>query len=168
MIPFSTAISSGFTWTDLARNRGCELKLNDEVVGTLRRSVIFSSDYLAETSDGNWTFQRSGFLGTGAEIVDSASQQQIATFKSKWSGRGMLTFAGGQTFHLECKGLARPVWRVTTESGKPVLSLHTREKIVNLPVDTGAPAGRLPLLIMFTLYRVRQAEEDAASAAMVS
>jgi hypothetical protein len=37
MIPLSSAISSGLTWSNIARNRGYELRLNCEVVGTLRR-----------------------------------------------------------------------------------------------------------------------------------
>jgi hypothetical protein len=45
--------------------------------------------------------------------------------------------------------------------------LHTREKTVDLPTSVAVPQSRLSLLIMFTWYRVPEAEEDAASAAMV-
>jgi hypothetical protein len=48
-----------------------------------------------------------------------------------------------------------------------LLHLHAREKTVDLPTSVAVPQSRLSLLIMFTWYRVLQAEEDAASAAMV-
>jgi len=168
MIPISSAVSSRFTWSNLSRNRGCELKFNDEVTGTLWHSSRWSSDYVADTQHGNWTFRRSGFWGTGTEIVDSASQQQIATFKSDWGGKGELTYSDGPRFHFECRGVWRPVWTVTTEDSKAVLELHTRERYVDV-LDAGAKCDAcLALLVMFALYRVRQAEEDAASAAVVA
>ena len=169
MIPLSSsssAISSGLTWAKIPHSRDYELKLNGEAVGTLRRPRWFSTSFQAETQDGQWTFRRSGCLGSGAQILDSSSQQQIATFKSKWGSGGTLTFADGQTFQLSCKGWWRPIWSVIGENGQPVLHLHRRERIVQVPPGMAAPS-RLPLLIMFTWYRVLQAEEDAASAAMV-
>jgi hypothetical protein len=168
MIPLSSAISSGLTWSKLPRHQGYELNLNGEAVGSLRRTSFWSSKYLAETPSGQWTFRRGGCLGTGAQILDSTSQQQIATFKSKWGSGGALTFADGQTFHLRCKGWWRPVWSVIAESGEPLLRLHVREKTVDVPAASSVPDGRLALLILFTRYRVLQAEEDAASAATVA
>jgi len=167
MIPLSSAISGGLSWSKLSRGRGYELRWNGEVVGTLHRPSFWCAKYLAESQDGRWTFRRGGFLGTGAEIVDSASDQTIAAFKSSWGSGGTLTFADGQVFHLDCKGWWRPVWSVKTESGQPVLQLHTREKTVDLPAGAGVREGRRSLLILFAWYRLLQAEEDAASAAAV-
>ena len=168
MIPLSSAISSGLTWSKLPCHHGYELNLNGEAVGSLRRTSFWSSKYLAETQSGQWTFRRGGCFGTGAQILDSNSQHQIATFKSKWGNGGALTFADGQTFHLQCRGWWRPVWSVIAESGEPLLRLHVREKTVDVPAASPAPDGRLALLILFTRYRVLQAEEDAASAATVA
>ncbi len=168
MIPLTSAGSRGLTWSTIAHHQGYELKLNDEVVGTLHRPGFFSSSFLADTQDVHWTFRRGGLLGAGAQVLDSVSQQQIATFQSSWDGGGVLTFADGQTFHLECKGWWHPVWSVIGPDGQPVLHLHTRERTVDLPEAVAIPQSRLSLLIMFTWYRVLQAEEDAASAAMVA
>ena len=168
MIPLSSAVSGGLTWSKLPRHQGYELTLNGDVVGTLQRPSCWSAKSLAESEAGHWMFRRAGFLGTGAEIVDSASQQPVATFKSAWSGAGLLTFADGQTFPFECKGWWHPVWSVTTESGQPVARLHVREKTVQLPEGAPVPGSRLSLLILFAWYRVLQAEEDAASAAAVA
>lgn len=165
MIPLSSAVSGGLTWSKMPRTRGYELKLNGDVAGTLRRPSFWSSNFLAETQGGRWTFRRGGFLGTGAEIVDTVSEQQIATLKSVWAGGGTLTFADGQTFHMECHGWWHPVWSVTTGNAETVVRLHVREKTVDLPSGRVVPGARLSLLILFACYRVLQAEEDAASAA---
>jgi len=169
MIPFSSAVTSELTWSKIPRSRNYQLKRNDKVVGTLEPRSFWSSNFVAETEDGRWTFRRGGFLGTGAEIVDAASGRPIAAFKSCWGGgRGTLTFADGQTFHLECKGWWRPLWSVTTDGGQPVLLLHRRERSVELPAGAAVAESRVSLLVMFAWYRVLQAEEDAAAAGAVA
>lgn len=167
MVPVSIASSNRLTWSTLSRNQGCELRQNGEIIGVLRHPNFWSSNHVATTAEQQWTFRRSGFWSSGAEIIDSVSQQVIATVKSSWRGRGTLTFSDGEKFDFVCHGLWHPVWTVMTADGRPVLSLHTREEFVDVNWR-GAPASRLSLLILFALYRVRQAEEDAASAATVA
>lgn len=164
MIPLSAASSSGITWSKIARSRKYELRRNGEVLGTLLRPSVWSSNYLAETRDGRWTFRRSGLLCNGAQILDSASGQHIATFKSDWGLRGNLTFTDGDVYRLECKGWWRPVWAIMTHTGQLVLCLRTREKTVETAPAATIIESRLHLLAMFTLYRRLQAEEDAAAA----
>jgi hypothetical protein len=167
MIPLSSAISLGLTWSKVS-HKNYELKLNDEVVGTLHRPSLWSSSFLAETQSGRWTFRRAGWLGAGAQILDSGSQQEVATFKSSWSGAGTLTFADGQTFHFVCKGLWHPAWSVIAANGETLLRLHTREKEVEVSAQSDVADSRVSLLLMFTWYRVLQAEEDAAAAAIAA
>lgn len=167
MIPLSAEVSGTLTWTKISC-RSYELKLNNEVVGTLNRPSFWSLTFLAETHEGRSIFRRGGFWGTGSEIVDAASNQQIATYRPAWGGKGSLRFADGQSFYVGCKGLWRPVWNVTSEAGQTVLALHRREKTVELPSRAAVPAGRLALLVMFAWYCMLRAEEDAASAASVA
>jgi hypothetical protein len=171
MIPLSSAsaISSGLTWSKIPGSRDYELKLNGETVGTLRRPGWFSTSFLAETQAGNWTFRRGGCFGGGAEIVDPATQQPIASFKSSWgTGGGDLTFADGQIFQLKCSGWWRPVWSVIAETGATLLQVHTREKTVEVQAGSPVADSRLTLLILFTWYRMLQAEDDAAVAVLVA
>lgn len=167
MIP-TTVVSGTYSWSRLPRHQGYELKLSGELAGTMRRPSIWKSHFEAETAAGKWIFHRSGFLGTGAEIVDAASSQPIASFSSAWADRGILTFSDGQTFIFHCKGLWHPTWSVKSQSDQDVLLLHTREKTAEVFASESLPETRRILLIMFTLYRVLQAEEDAASAAMIA
>ena len=60
------------------------------------------------------------------------------------------------------------MWSVTTEANQPILQLHTREKSVEVHEDAALPADRLLVLMLFTLYRVRQAEEAAAAGAVAA
>ena len=61
-----------------------------------------------------------------------------------------------------------PVWTMRAPSGQAVVSLHVREQAVELGEGHSVAKPPLSLLIMFVLYRIRQAEEDVASAAMVA
>ena len=169
MIPLSSAISGGLTFSKASRSRIHQLKLNDDVVGTLMRPSFWSMTYQAETQTGTWTFRREGWLGGRSEILSGISRQQIATFKMAWGGRGgKLAFTDGQTFQLQCKGWWRPLWTLFTEGGEPLLSLHRREKRAELQPATTVPAERTALLILFTWYRVLESEEDASAAAVIA
>jgi len=166
MIPLSTVVSSGFTFS--SNWRGFELKREGQIVAILRRPSMWSSTFEASSSHQNWIIVRSGFWGNRAEILEAASKQPIANFKSGWGGKGTLSFADGQTFLVVTRGCWHPVWTVTTEAGQPVLQLHTREKSVELCDTVMLAESRLTLLLLFTLYRVRQAEEAAAAATVAA
>lgn len=163
MIPLSAAVSSGLTFSP--NWRGFEIKQNDQIVGALRRQTVWSSSFEASTPQENWIIRRGGFWGNKAEILEAGSLQPIAHFKSAWGGKGTLTFADGQTFLVVMRGMWHPVWTVTTEAALPVLELNTREKSVAFRSVATIPENRLALLVLFALYRVRQAEEAAAAAA---
>ena len=167
-LPSSPAISGGLTWKKTSRSRTYELKLNDQRVGTLNQPSFWSSDFIAETQTGNWTFRKTGFLGNGAEVFDSNSHQPIATFKSEWGSGNTLTFTDGQSFRLQTKGWWRPVWSVLAENNQPILTLDVRGKTVDVPTPGAVPDTRLSLLILFTWSRVLKAEEDASAAVMVA
>ena len=168
MIPFASAVSRRFTWSRLPHNRGYELKLNGSVVGTIRRRSLWTSDYDGTTSEKSFRIRRNSWCGTRAEIVDSISQEPIAAFESGWRKPSVLTFTDGLRFQITRKGCWRPQWGVTRENGQPVLSLDVRQKTGNPPVGTEVEDSRLSLLILFILYRIRQAEDDAAVSAVVA
>jgi hypothetical protein len=169
MIPASTlsaATSGALTWSKISCGRCYELKQNGKVWGTLLRSSLWSQTFQAETSEDRWTLRANGFFRTGTEILDSTGQP-VAQFTRSWGGPGALTFTDGQTFYLKNRGWWRPVWSLTANSGELVLRLRAREKMIEIPAS-GVSGVRLSLLTMFALYRVQQAEEEAASAAIVA
>jgi len=168
MIPPPNTAPSQYTWSKISRNRGYELKQNGELVGTLQRPSLWSSIFVATTAGAEWIFRRSGFWRGGIEIVDAGSQQAIAVFKGTWTNRGVLSFSDGQTLTLQCRGFWHPTWTMRSQTGEAILSLHTREKTADVDRKVILPEGRLRLLVLFTLYRLRQAEEDAAAVAVAA
>ncbi len=168
MIPVPLAVSAVPTWKRLPHNQGYELRWTNDDVAILKHPSTFSSSLLATSSHRTWTFRRVGLLGASAEIIDSFSQQRIATYKSGWGGSGTLAFADGQSFHFDCKGVWHPTWTITASQGRVVLWLHSREKTIEVAPDVAFPDTRLFLLAIFALYRVLTAEEDASSAAMIA
>jgi hypothetical protein len=168
MIPLSTATASAtsgaLTWTKISCNRQYELRRDGAVVGTLTRPSMWSQKFVADTQEGRWTFRRSGFWRNNGEIVD-ASGQMIASCKLGY-GRSVLTFADGASFHFTNKGWWRPVWTVATDDGQPLLYVHVREKTVEV-AGSAAPNQASLLLTLFAWYRILQAEEDAASVAVM-
>lgn len=169
MILVSSALSGGLSWSKISCNKQqYELKRNGELVGSLRKPSFWSSEFEAETPSGRWSFRRAGFCGTGAAIVDSVSNQTIATSKSGWGGRGTLTFVDGQVFQVQCNGWWHPTWRVLAENGQPVLLISTGDFTVDVPAAPAVAGDRLTLLIMFAWYCALRAEEDAAAAVLVA
>lgn len=166
MIPLSAIPSALLTWSRIPHSHSYELRSADGILASLQHLRGMSPHFIAHSQEGRWIFRRNGFLGAGADIVDADSQQQIATFKAAWSGGGVLSFSDGEKFQLECEGLWHPVWTFT-HRGQPVLRLHSREKTVDL-LGSDLAEHRLSVLILFTWYRVLQAQEDAAAAAMIA
>ena len=76
-----------------------------------------------------------------------------------------MVFFDGQAFRMTCKGFWRPVWTVFADNGQPVLSIHSRDKTVELPNEIQLSEDLLILLVIFAWHIMQQASEDAASAA---
>jgi hypothetical protein len=166
MIPISSAVTGELVWSKTPHKRGYELKHNGEIVASLQRTSYWSSEYQAESQRGKWRFRRTGFWRIASEIVDANSGVRIATLKPNWCGDGTLIFSDGQTFQLTSIGFWRPVWSVVA-NGQLILSTRTCGKTVELPNEMHLPEDRLILLAIFTWHIMRQAAEDAASAAVV-
>ena len=167
MIP-PTTVPSPYTWSKIRCNRGYELKQNGELVGTLERPGMWSSTFVAAAAGCKWIFRRSGFWRGGIEILEAGSEQPIAIFQGTWPNRGELRFSDGQTLTLQCKGFFHPTWTLRSQTGEVVLWLEAREKTAAVDSRVSLPDGRLRLLVLFMLYRLGQAEEDAAAVAVAA
>ena len=80
----------------------------------------------------------------------------------------MLRFSDGQTLAVECKGFCHPTWTLRSQAGEAIVWLQAREKIAAVDSQVILPDGRLRLLVLFMLYRLGQAEEDAAAVAVAA
>ena len=165
MIPISSANSGELVWTKTRHNCRYELKLKSELVGSLERTS-WAGRFLAVSPYGNWVFRPTGFLRTGTEILDSISNNRIATFSPNWTGKGTVVFADGQMFRLVPEGCWHQVWRVISENGETLLRMRMHEKTVELPREMGLSESRLCLLTIFVWYHALQVAEAAESAAI--
>lgn len=168
MIPISSAVRGGLTWSRASHKCAYQLRRSGELVASLQRRRWWSTEYEAESQHGNWRLCRTGFWRTVIEIVDTDSGQQIATLWRYWRGGGKLIFSDHQTFQLICKGFWRPVWTVVADSGQSVLSIHSREKTVELPNETHLPDDRLTLLVVVAWHAMQQAAQDASAGVAVA
>lgn len=167
MTPICAVPSGLLTWSKIPGTHNYQLRSGDEMLATLHHLRGLSPHFVAESQCGRWIFRRNGFLGAGAEVLEADTQRQIGFFKAAWDGGGVLSFCDGETFHLHCKGLWRPVWTMNAADGQAVLRLHSREKTVDL-LRRPLSESRLFLLMLFTWYRILQGQEDAAAAAMIA
>ena len=167
MIP-PTTVPSPYSWSKIPCDRGYELKQDGELVGTLERLSVWSSTFVAATAGCKWIFRRSGFWRGGIEIFEAGSEQPIAVFQGTWPNRGVLRFSDGQTLTVQCKGVFHPTWTLRSQTGEAVLWLEAREKTAAVGGKAILPERRLRLLVLFMLYRLGQAEEDAAAVAVAA
>ncbi len=163
MTPLTQAVPGTLTLSKI--KRGFELRRNGESLGTLTQQGFWGQNYAVTTPELSVMLRRKGWFNFAAEAVDSATQQVIATFSAAWGNPGTLTFADGQPFQVRKQGWWRPVWIVRGEEGQEVLRLQPYERKVEVLNPTSVPERRLALLVLFTIYRIRQAEDDAAAAA---
>ena len=85
----------GLHWTQPSTfNREYELRAGDEVVATLGWQKTGGSLALARSTEGNWTFKRSGFLSPRVTVRLAGSETEVAVFKPSWRGEGTLAFHG--------------------------------------------------------------------------
>ena len=167
MIPISSAISGGLTWSKAPHSRGFVLNAGGEIVGSLQPTSCWSTEFKAECSDGSWRFRRTGFFRTATEILDAMSNTRVALLTPDWRGGGTVVFSDGQTFRLRSTGFWRQVWTVASQTGEPIMRVRSREKTVELATQFVLPEGRLALLVIFAWYCVQKAAQDAAAAASV-
>jgi len=162
MIPISSAISGGLVWSKTPFSCSYELKSNGETVGSLRRTSFWTSEFRAESYHGSWRFRRSGCLRAGTEIIDLTSSVAIAALKPNWSGGGTLAFSADETYRITSQGFWQPVWVVVGKGDRPVLSIHSGDKTVQLTDEWYPSEARPILLAIFAWYLMKQAAEDVS------
>jgi hypothetical protein len=169
MIPLPTAVSVGpnsqFNWSRSGRIH--TLAINGETAGTLEQPSFWCSKMVASTTAGQWTFRQAGTLRSGAEILDQAGQF-VAVLTTCWGGPATLTFNDGQTFLIKAKGVFHPVWSVSTPDSQIVMQLDKRERRVEVMNGASTARDRIALLALFVLYRMWQADQDAAAAVVAA
>ena len=164
MIPTSSVVTpTQLLWSKIPGHKGSQLTRNGEPIASVQRTGFWSSEFQADSPLGNWRIRRSGFLQSGAEMVDQRTNASVAIFHPNWSGRGSVALPDGQTFKLSSRGCWRPVWTLVAPDGQPVLSMDVRAKTVECTNPSTLSPDRLIMLAVFVWRIVQQTSEDAAA-----
>lgn len=152
-------------------SRSCELRANDNVIGTLDFRTAFGSLATGKCKDECWTFKRVGFFQTRVSIRICDDETDVATFRNNtWSGGGTLEFADGGKLLV-----ATNFWQSKLDFKSPsddlLVSFRTASLIhlkAHVVVEPGAERlSHLPLILLLGWYLVVMMHNDAATSAAI-
>ena len=119
---------------------------DEEPLATLRWKNSWGSLAAGESSDGSWTFKRSGFLRPRVTARETGSGQAVCEVAMHAGGDGSMQVMG-RSYSFERAGFWHPVWRVCkSPHGEPILTIgydHGQEKGDNSTIELGQ-AGDIP------------------------
>jgi hypothetical protein len=123
-----------------------ELRADEEVLATLQWKNTLGTLATARTAEGAWTFKRGGFWQQRIVVRPLDTEHDVATFVPNWSGGGVLTVAGGRTFHWSSQGFLRleKHWQ-EREDGPPLVGFKQVSNLKNeARLTLSIEAARLP------------------------
>jgi len=152
-------------------SRSCELRANDDVIGTLDFRTAFGSLATGRCKDECWTFKRVGFFQTRVSIRICNQETDVATFRNNtWSGGGTLEFADGGNLLVTSN-----FWQSKLDFKSPsddllvsfrtVSLIHLKAEVVVEP--RAHDLSELPLILLLGWYLVVMLHNDAAVSAAI-
>ena len=151
-----------------------ELRAEGEVVATLAWEKLFGSLASARTSDGLWTFKRSGFLTPMVTVREAGSDKDAAVLKVVWGGGGELIIGGKPTFAWKRRGFWSGQWGFEWIDGGHILHFEPKfaiaKKKAELHLEPSAHSvPELPLLATLGWYLlILMAQDEGAAAAIIA
>jgi hypothetical protein len=173
MEPFATVDTSAMRWIRSDPDSPVfELRAGDALVGRLTRVRHGGSLAHAETSEGEWTIKRTGFLHPQVTLRKAGSPVDQARLDVHWR-RTVLRIRGVPSLTFERAGLAVPAWRFVTSAGENLVHIEpVREgrrlsggAITVVPAEAKRP--ELWILLFVGWYYILQEwfEDEAVAAA---
>jgi hypothetical protein len=157
-----------------AKERTYQLRAGDDVLATLVWQKPSGSLALGETSDGKWTFKRTGFFSPIVTVRAAGSEADIAVFTPDWYvGRGTLEMASGTRYRWTTTNFWRSEIAFCDETGQPLVQ-YKPEWLLQLAcakVEV-APAGdavsELSLLTVLGWYFMLMMAEEVTTASVTA
>jgi hypothetical protein len=146
------------TWKETGRFQS-KLFAEDNVVATLSWEKGWEALATGESTEGRWTFKRSGRLTPKIEVRTLGSKISSATLTLGWRGGGVMSFPTGQTFRLTPKGFWSSEWVLTDHNQKRQLTMRPdfawgRAGASVMVEPIALSINELPLLTMLCWYAV--------------
>jgi hypothetical protein len=178
MRPIAEVLSLPLSFTQpRAMERSYELRAGEELVATLEFQSAFGSLAVARTSSAAWTFKRVGFFTPRATARREGSEQDIAAYTPRWTGReGEVDLAGGEKLHFgpanfwgtrfafgDAEGHTLATFGPEPDVHRFSDLFRTQAMVSVDPAATARPD--LDLLVLFGWYLVILRHQDASAAA---
>jgi hypothetical protein len=141
-----------------------ELRAGDELFARFHWKGAFSSQVIAETTNGNWKIKQKGMSQT-ITVLSLDSQTELATIKRSMSGQATLLTPDDREYKWQCTSFWRDVWTWLNNEGTTLLHLTRGSRVQLEPAAQNLPD--LALLTALGWYLHKQQEEEATVASIV-
>lgn len=144
------------------------LQAGDDLLAVLRWESLFSCQAVAETADGTWVLQRTGFFRSRVVVRAVGSDTEVATVRAGWSGTGEIQASDHRRYRWRKAGFWSPFWFLEGEDGLPLVEFERAFLRRAAAVRVQPSAGAIPdlaLLVALGWYLLVLADDDAAGAA---
>lgn len=148
-----------------------ELRAGDELAAVLRFPSSLRSYAIAESADGCWTFERTGFWRNKTIVRRCEAKNALALFKeNRWgSGGGTLELPGGKKYQASTN-FWNTDYEIRNEKGEPLLRLWgggvVRLSATLIVYPEAANLSEVPWMPMLCFYILVMMEVDDSVATL--
>lgn len=103
-------------------HRQYELKSGEEVIGHLLFQKLCGSLASAEVASEAWTFKREGFLNPRVTVRAPNAEVNLAVFRPRWTGGGIVEFADGHQIHWRQTNFWGSAWSFVQNDDEVLIS----------------------------------------------
>ncbi len=140
-----------------AMHREFELHAGDNVLAKVRWEDIWGAKVSAESAEGTYLFDHSGFLHPHVSVQDTRTGAEVALNECNWNDTDLLKFPDGRQYRT--RRVNRFGWEVVDANGERILynELNYSMTKFNGHVEItekghALPASELSLIIMLAWY----------------
>jgi hypothetical protein len=157
-----------------------ELRLKDDLFGTLVFPKSVGSLAQAETSEGRWTFKRVGFFSTRITVRKSGEENDIAAFKPNLMvTSGVLEFSNGNKYQWHSANFWETKFEFKDANGEIVVTFRSGVEDPKLKdwfktqarVEIAEHKNNLPelsIMILLGWYLIIVLQMDSSAGAVVA
>ena len=137
------------------------LSADGEVAATLKWAKSWGSLATAESSDGEWTLKRAGFLRPRVTLRKIGSDSDFAVLAMNWAGEGQIAFSDSEVLQFKRSGFWNPEFSMLDSNGTRLLLLkpdsgwkRKRKAAVEISNVAGSSRNKMALLAIIAWYVV--------------
>jgi hypothetical protein len=178
MEPIRNAEELALYWVQpRAMARSFSLHSDEREFARLDFQSAFGSRTIAETAAQRWSFKRVGFFNPRVTVRRPDDETDLGVYQPRWTGtEGLLTMAGGRTFHWKATNFWATRFAFLDSSGETLLEfkegtqeghfsdLFKTQALVHIS-KSGWELAEIDLLAALGWYLLILYHEDAAGAA---